>query len=212
MAKLNVPPTKSNLLRIRADNQVASEGYELLEQKREILVMELMSYVERVKRIEKELDKLIFDAYDSLKEAFCSIGHEEVKKKSQFIHYPFTMRKKTVRLLGMTMASVETEAPPLKMQYSFLNTNAVIDKTSLKFLKLITLMCELAEIRTVVWRLSREVKKTQRRVNALEKIVIPDSSETIKFIEETLEERDREQMFVRKMVKDRLEAANETLG
>ena len=91
------------------------------------------------------------------------------------------------------------------LQYSFLNTNAIIDDTSLKFLNLIRLLCEMAEIRAIVWRLSREVKKVQRRVNALEKIVIPDTKETIKYIEDTLEERERDEIFIRKLVKSKLE-------
>ena len=205
MPKLNIPPTKSNLIRVKQDAAIAQEGYELLEQKREILVMELMSYVEKVKRIEKELDNKIFDAYKSLKKAITLLGHEDAKKKSQFITYDYVMKKKTTRLIGMTLPSVEVESPVLKMQYSFLNTNAIVDETSNKFLELIELFCEMAEIRAIVWRLSREVKKTQRRVNALDKIVLPDTRETIKFIIDTLEERDRDEIFIRKLVKGRLE-------
>jgi V/A-type H+-transporting ATPase subunit D len=205
MAKMNIAPTKSNLIRTKQDYSVATEGYELLEQKRQILVMELMSYVERVKRVEKDLDKMIFDAYDSLKKAITTLGHEDAKAKAEFLNYEFKMRKKTLKMMGMMMPSVEVEPPKLSMQYSFLNTHAIVDETSLKFLKLISLLCEMAEIRNIVWRLSREVKKTQRRVNALEKIVLPESKETIKFIIETLEERDRDEIFIRKLVKRKLE-------
>lgn len=207
MAKMNIPPTKSNLLKVKQSSAIATEGYELLEQKREILVMELMSYVERVKRVEKELDNKIMDAYSSLKKTITLLGHEEAERKSKFIKYEFAMKKKTMKLIGMYLPSVEVEAPRLKLQYSFLNTNAVIDETSSKFLNLINLLCEMAEIRNIVWRLSREVKKTQRRVNALEKIVIPESRDTIKFIEDTLEEKERDEIFIRKLVKGRLEDA-----
>ena len=115
------------------------------------------------------------------------------------------MKKKTLRLFGMHLPSVQTEVPRLKMQYSFLNTNAIVDETSMNFLDLISLICEMAEIRAIVWKLSKEVKKVQRRVNALEKIVIPDTEETIKYIEDTLEERERAQIFIGKLVKEKLE-------
>jgi len=205
MAILNVSPTKSNLIKVKQDLTIAEEGYELLEQKREILVIELMSYVERVKRIEKELDKLIFDAYGSLKKAFTYMGHDNASTKVKFINYEYILKKKNLHIVGMALPSIEAETPGLRMQYSFLNTNAIIDETSEKFLKLISLICEMAEIRSVVWRLSLEVKKTQRRVNALEKVVIPDNHETIKFIVNTLEEHERDEMFIRKLVKRRLE-------
>ena len=114
------------------------------------------------------------------------------------------MQKKTTKLIGMVLPSIGIEVPALKLQYSFLNTNAIIDETSLKFLNLISLLCEMAEIRAIVWRLSREVKKTQRRVNALEKIVIPQEEETIKYIINTLEEKERDEIFIRKLIKEKL--------
>ena len=49
MAKLNLPPTKSTLLTTKRNLEFASEGYELLDQKRQILVLELMSRVERAR-------------------------------------------------------------------------------------------------------------------------------------------------------------------
>ena len=62
----------------------------------------------------------------------------------------------------------------------------------------------MAEIRTVASRLASEVKKTQRRVNALDKMVIPQTQETKKYIESVLEERERENIFVLKSLKGRL--------
>ena len=47
----------------------------------------------------------------------------------------------------------------------------------------------MASIRTIGWHLADEVKRTQRRVNALDKIVIPESEETKKYIENVLEEK-----------------------
>ena len=66
MARLNIAPTKSNLLSIKEQLQVSTEGYDLLEQKREILVMELMRIVEKIKLLEREIDKCIAKAYPAL--------------------------------------------------------------------------------------------------------------------------------------------------
>lgn len=203
MAYNKIPPTKSNLLKTKQVYKIATEGYHLLEQKREILVIELMSYSEKIKRIEKELDHLIFDAYDTLKQTVLNLGFVETLNRTKYINYDYTMRKKTVKLIGMKMPSVEIDSPKLSIQFTFLNTMSLMDKSSVKFLKLIDLLCELAEIRAIVWRLSKEVKKVQRRVNALEKIMIPEAKRTIKFIEDTLEEKDREEIYIKKLVKER---------
>ena len=59
MAKLNIAPTKSNLLSMKEQLAVSTNGYELLEEKREILVRELMHLVDKVKVLEEEIKKLI---------------------------------------------------------------------------------------------------------------------------------------------------------
>lgn len=210
MAKINMPPTKTNLRNIKLTNNIATEGYDLLEQKREILVMELMSYLERVKRVEKDLDKLLIDGYSSFKKTVLSFGHKEIENKVKFINYDFNMSKSTVKFMGMSLSTIKIGKPQLKLQTSFLTSNASVDETTIKFLMIIHLLSELAEIRTIVWRLSNEVKKTQRRVNALDKIVIPETEETIKFIESSIEEKERDELFITKLVKTKLEDLDET--
>ena len=59
MARYDVPPTKSSLFSVKEQLSIAREGFELLEQKREILVMELMRMVEEVKLLERDLDKRV---------------------------------------------------------------------------------------------------------------------------------------------------------
>ena len=92
----------------------------------------------------------------------------------------------------------------MALKYSFMNTHGSCDRTMVEFFELLKLVARMAEIRTMVWRLAKEVRRTQRRVNALEKIVIPDVVETKKFIEDVLEEREREVFFVQKILKARL--------
>jgi V/A-type H+-transporting ATPase subunit D len=62
-------------------------------------------------------------------------------------------------------------------------------------------LTELAAVRTIAWRLAREVRKTQRRVNALEKMIIPTARDTKIYIEAALEERDRDSFFSSKLLK-----------
>ncbi|MDE5775780.1 MAG: V-type ATP synthase subunit D, partial [Treponemataceae bacterium] len=77
------------------------------------------------------------------------------------------------------------------------------------FFDLLTLLTEMASIRTIVWRLAGEVKKTQRRVNALDKMVIPQTRETKKYIESQLEERERDNTFVLKALKNKKNSQEE---
>jgi V/A-type H+-transporting ATPase subunit D len=204
MARYDVPPTKSSLFQVKADLAIARDGFELLEQKREILVMELMRMVEQVKLLERDLDKRVTTAYTSLKRMIVNIGRQSSNEISAGIRFPWMVREKQGRLMGIPLPTVEMEVPRLELKYSFMGTDGSCDRTMVEFFELLRLVARMAEIRTMVWRLAREVRKTQRRVNALEKVVIPDVLETKGFIEGVLEEREREVFFVQKILKARL--------
>lgn len=206
MAKLNIAPTKSNLLAIKEQLNVAVDGYDLLEQKREILVMELMRMVEKVKLLERELDKCISQAYPALRNMLMTVGGDQTERISKSIHYDYDLKEKSVTAGGMTFNSVEVQLPKQQLFYSFMGTYADSDKVMVEFFKLLNLLTEMASIRTIAWRLATEVKKTQRRVNALDKMIIPQNRETKTYIESVLEERERENTFVLKSLKNRKNA------
>ena len=203
MEKLNVAPTKSKLLAIKEQLSTAENGYQLLEQKREILVMELMRIVEKVKLLERELDKQYQEAYPSLKNMLKTVGGDRVERIAHAVKYDFHMKEKKITAGGMNFDSIDVELPRQQLFYSFLGSYADSDKVMVDFFKLLKLLTEMASIRTVAWRLANEIKKTQRRVNSLNKMVIPQTLETKTYIESVLEERERENTFVLKVLKNR---------
>ena len=201
MAKLNIAPTKSNLLAMKEQLAVSTNGYELLEEKREILVRELMHLVEKVKLLEKQMDKAVNQAYPAFKRMLMVDGADQIQRLSHGIHYDFHMNEKKVTIGGMGFSSIDVELPQQELFYSFNGTDANTDDTVSKFFDLLSILTQMASIRTIVWRLADEVKKTQRRVNALDKMIIPQTTETKTYIESVLEERERENVFVLKALK-----------
>ena len=203
MAHEQIAPTKSNLLRTRERLAIAKEGYDLLEQKREILVMELMAKVEQVKILERELDTRVNTAYPCLKRMLVVVGRDRAERLARNIHYRFELRDKQVTAAGMKLPGLEIRLPAAELKYSPANSFAECDKTVLEFFELLKICTELAAVRTIAWRLAREVRKTQRRVNALEKMVIPTAQDTKVYIESVLEEKDRDAFFVSKLLKQK---------
>ncbi|MBR6912687.1 MAG: V-type ATP synthase subunit D [Treponema sp.] len=203
MARLNIAPTKSNLIAVKEQLSVAVDGYDLLEQKREILVMELMRMVEKVKLLERDIDKVVSQAYPALQKMLMMVGSDRVERISHGVKYDYNMKEKPVVVGGMNFNTIEVELPQQQLFYSFMGTFADSDKVMVEFFKLLNLLTEMASIRTIVWRLASEVKKTQRRVNALDKMIIPQTKETKIYIESVLEERERENVFVLKSLKNR---------
>ena len=197
MDKLNIAPTKSNLLQMKEQLAVSTNGYELLEEKREILVRELMQLVERVKSLEEDIKKLTQEAYPAFTRMLMLDGADQIERLSKSIHYKFEMEEKTEVICGMQFSSIDVKLPEKELFYSLIGTDA----NTVKFFELLSLLTQMASIRTIVWRLAGEVKKTQRRVNALDKMIIPQTKETKAYIERVLEERDRENFFVLKALK-----------
>jgi V/A-type H+-transporting ATPase subunit D len=201
MPREQIAPTKSNLIRVKERLATAEEGYDLLEQKREILVMELMQKVEQVKMLERDLDKQVDLAYPALKRMLLVVGRERADRLSRNISYQFDLREIRVLAAGMSLPGLEVHLPERELKYSPANSFAECDETVLEFFELLKILTELAAVRTIAWRLAREVRKTQRRVNALEKMVIPTARETKTYIEAALEEKDRDAFFSSKLLK-----------
>ena len=196
-----IAPTKSNLMRIKERLGIALEGYGLLEQKREILVMELMHKVEQVKLLEKDLQNAVKEAYPALKRLLITAGRDKAARLSRDIQCDFTIKEQRVREAGIIMPSLKVEFGDLELKYSAFDSIASCDETAFRFFELLKVLTELAALRTVAWRLAREVHKTQRRVNALEKIVIPNAQDTKVYIEAALEEKERDSFFSCKLLK-----------
>ena len=107
--------------------------------------------------------------------------------------------------MGVMLPVVETgfsEHPPY---YSFQGTSSVVDTAVEKFKEALSLLGRMAELKISISRLASEVQKTIRKVNALEKIAIPELDETLRHIQDRLEESERDMFVLMKMVKARLE-------
>jgi len=201
MAREQIAPTKSNLIRVKERLNIAQEGHDLLEQKREILVSELMRRVEQVKLLERELEKRTDTAYPCAKRMLLMVGRQRAQRLAKNVHYNYILKEKQIISAGMKLPGLEIDLPSIELKYSPLNSFAECDETVIEFFELLKICTEMAVIRTIAWRLAREVKRTQRRVNALEKMVIPTASETKTYIESVLEERERDSFFTSKLLK-----------
>ncbi|MGP1520208.1 MAG: V-type ATP synthase subunit D [Treponema sp.] len=204
MQNTNIAPTKSNLLSLKERLEIAEEGYDLLEQKREILVMSLMQMLDKVKALEKEINSQIEKAYPSLRRMFVVVGQKQAERLAATISYNFNATSEEKIIAGMKFKTISVDMPKKRLPYSYFNSFAYCDQVIIDFFELLTLLTQMASIRTIVWKLAREVKKNQRRVNSLEKEIIPQTKRDKNYVESVLEERDRENIFVLKALKNHI--------
>jgi V/A-type H+-transporting ATPase subunit D len=204
MGKLNIAPTKSNLLVLKRQLAFAEEGYDLLEQKRQILIFELMSRLNRARDIEQGAAEALRHAFVALREAQLEIGSEAIDRAVLAVKMDHQVDVSSQHLMGMEIPHVTVRTEPVSGQFGIGGTSANTDVAMSRFIEVLPILAELAELENAIMRLAQELRKTQRRCNALSKIFMPDYRETISYITGALEERERESFVILKMIRDRL--------
>ena len=204
MSRLNLAPTKSNQLAMRRDLAMITEGFSLLDQKREILVLELMRLLDRVRRIQEKLLQCQHQAYETLKKAITANGYHRMRIVASGIRYDHTVASERHVIAGVRVPRITVEHGRFSSQFGFAGTDSWVDLTMQDFLQLLSAIGDMAELENAVWILARELKRTQRRVNALEQIFIPDCRDTLQYISDALEGKELEAFCVMKMIKNRL--------
>ncbi len=205
MAPLNYAPTKTNLLRLKNDLKFAQQGYELLDQKRNILIIELLSLVDQTAEHQQRVEQALAKAYTALEQAVFDMGRLKVQYLTGAVHMVTDITVRSRRVMGVSLPVIETEFKEHAPYYSPRGTSFWIDDSLNCFKDALHLLGKLSELKISVLRLANEVKKTIRKVNALEKIAIPDLHETVLFIQSRLEENERDMFSLMKMVKENLE-------
>lgn len=203
MARINVPPTRSNLLRMKQDLEFAQEGYEILDRKREVLAKELIRLAHDAEEVQKQVDEQLAGAYRALEKARLTMGREHLEWAALAISKTVEVQLKYRGVMGVSLPQIEAKGEPPERPYSLGDTTSALDEASAAFRQVLNRIPELSRLVTSVWRLAVELRKTQRRVNALQYIFIPDYKETITFIQSSLEEREREETFRLKLLKSR---------
>jgi V/A-type H+/Na+-transporting ATPase subunit D len=202
--KLNISPTKSNFFKVKGQLEFARDGYKLMDQKREILVMEIMHMIEDVRRARKDAEEVLSEAYRALKRALMRMGVNKVETVSMAVMPDISIDITDRTIMGVVIPMIDITKAEKKPYFYPGGTESSIDEAATRFRKALTKIAELTEVEVAVWRLAVELKKTQKRVNALEYIFIPQYEETLKFLEDSLAEKEREAFFMMKRVKAKL--------
>ena len=197
---LKVVPTKGNLIAMKKSLQLANLGYNLMDQKRNVLIKEMMTLLDDVKLIRDQITSSYQEAYDALQEANISMGLITDIVNSTPEDYGISIAYRSV--MGVEMPKIAYDKQPLKMTYDIERSNSKVDYAYNCFYNVKQLTVLLAEVENSVYRLANTIRKTQKRANALRNISIPRFESTIKVISEALEEKEREEFTRQKVIKE----------
>jgi len=197
----NIASTKANLIAAQSALDFSKKGFELLDKKRNVLIRNLMEFMDRAKEIQQKMQKIFKEAYEALTVANISLGINEVNEVARSIPRTTEFTILTYSVMGVEISQIKYEKHDIIPYYSFYHTNTALDVALQKFQQIKYLLYELAEIEDSVYKLAIEIKKTQKRTNALKNIKIPKYENMVKHISEVLEEKEREDFFRLKVLK-----------
>ena len=196
----NTFPTKGNLILAKNSLALSRQGFDLMDKKRNILIRELMELIAEATDIQKEIDTTFTNAYRALQKANIQMGIHEVEQVS-LVPVENSIKIKRRSVMGTEIPKVEYEKKEQKPSYSFYHTRMSLDEACEQFEKVKELTIRLAEIENSAYRLAYNIKKTQKRANALQNITIPKYENLAKEIQEYLEEKEREEFTRLKVIK-----------
>ncbi len=202
MSSNNVSATRISLIQTKNTLNLAETGRTILERKRDILLRELRQAIYEAERAREDLNGALARAYASLAEAKVSSGSEAVSAAAFGSSLVADFLLDYRGIMGVTVPVVSfMDESGVKPGYGFGGTNARLDEAFRLFRGVLERLTDLARAEGTVFQMANDVRRTQRRVNALNHVLIPAYRSTVRRIELVLEEKDREEFVRTKRIK-----------
>ena len=174
-----------------------------MDKKRNVLIRELTELIEEAKGIQSEIDSTFSAAYKALQKANIDHGISNVQDISKAIPVDDSIKVKYRSIMGTDIPLVEYEKKPIKLSYSLYETRESLDNARMQFERVKELTLKLSMVENSAYRLATNIRKTQKRANALKNITIPMYQKLVKDIGNALEEKEREEFTRLKVIKGR---------
>lgn len=202
----NVVATKIELLKYKRSSQVATMVQKILDDKRKVLLKNIEEMIEEASKARGGIWEPLQDIYTSVNEAYLSLGTSTVDSVAESTPPVMEVDVKTRRVVDVKVPVLTvSEKDTGSMPYGFADTNSSIDRASKQIKALLPQICKAAEYENSILSLAKALEKTQKLLNALENIIIPQYQQRVRFILATLEEREREEFAKLKKLKEAME-------
>ncbi|MES9851787.1 MAG: V-type ATP synthase subunit D [Candidatus Thiodiazotropha sp. L084R] len=199
--RIKAAPTKNTLLQLKRQLNFLEQGHSLLERKRELLTRLVYQRIGEYREIRDQSHQAIKQAYHWLSLLQMRMGSRAINQTALGVQQVLELKILPRRNLGVEFPSVTGKVKPLN-PVGLLGTDPSFDDTRKYFAEASLLLAKMGEVSMSLNRLIAEQKKAQKRVNALRYNIIPQYKETIKFIENALEEEERNALFQVKVLRD----------
>jgi V/A-type H+-transporting ATPase subunit D len=202
----NVTATKIELFKYKRSSQVASMVQKILDDKRKVLLKNIEEMIAEAQKTRGGIWEPLQEIYQSVNESYLSLGVATVDSVAQSTPAVMEVQSDVKRVVDVTIPVLSvTEKDTKSIPYGFADTNASIDRGAKLIKDLLPKICKAAEYENSIFSLAKALEKTQKLLNALENVIIPQYKQRVRFILATLEEREREEFARLKKVKASME-------
>ncbi|PSP56980.1 V-type ATP synthase subunit D [Halobacteriales archaeon QH_7_66_36] len=207
MAK-EVKPTRKNLMAIEDRIELSERGHDTLEKKRDGLIMEFMDILDQAQEVRENVDDQYQRAQRAINMARAMEGDVAVRGAASALKEHPEITSESKNIMGVVVPQIESSKVQKDLDergYGVLGTSARIDEAAEAYEDLLETIILAAEVETAMKKMLEEIEKTKRRVNALEFKLLPDLYSSQEYIEQKLEEQEREEIFRMKKIKAKKE-------
>jgi V/A-type H+-transporting ATPase subunit D len=187
---------KTALLELKKDLELVHSGAEILEEKRNILLKEIISLLDQVEEAREKLNKSVQQSYQTLIKAFMESGKVQLKREAALPVFKGKLHVYEKSFIGILVPKITYELEQVRFPLDISGETLFLEVARKSFIDSTDNILSLAEIEFKAWRLAGELKKTVVRVNALQKYYVPEYDKAIKETSASLEEIEREFLVV----------------
>jgi V/A-type H+/Na+-transporting ATPase subunit D len=198
-----VVATKIELIKIRRSMQISKMVHKILDDKREVLLKKIDEMIDEANKARADIWDPLDDIYKAIFHAYLSLGTSTIQSLSSSTPPSINVDVHIKRIVDVKIPALEISSKKevQDLTYGFADTNSSVDQATKLIKNILPGICKAAEYENAIFSLAKELEKTQKLINALEYIIIPQYQEALSFIKSTLEEREREEFVRLKKVK-----------
>lgn len=194
--------TKIELIKIRRSMQVAKMVHKILDDKREVLLKKIDEMIEEANKAREDIWSPLGEIYTAVYNSYMSLGTSSLEATANSTPSVMEVDVNVRRIVDVKIPTLQVKTREgSQLSYGFTETNATVDKAARLIKTMLPAICKAAEYENAIFSLAKELERTQKLINALEYVIIPQYQESMIFIKATLEEREREEFVRLKKVK-----------
>ncbi len=187
---------KTDLIELKKELSIIKDGKDILEQKRDILLKEILLIIDKVEAYRKRLNEVVQKSYNLLKKAYMEAGKDYIIEESKISVFKGELKIYEKSFMGIPVPEVKYKIYRVRAPLNPVSEYIFIDIARNSFMEAVRLILDIASTEIKAWKLAQELKKTVVRVNALEHFYIPHYEKALKDINSSLEESERELLIL----------------